>query len=428
MTTLANKNVLIVGFGKSGQAAARYCVAQGAQVTVTDMRAAAEFTNHLPTFTGQMIQFVWGHHPAACFAQADLVIVSPGVPLLPELQQVKLRGVPVIGEMELAVQQIQTPIVAITGTNGKSTTTALIGHLLQSAGKRVCVGGNIGTPILDLLSDAQAADVVVLEVSSYQLEITPSLKPHVAVLLNITADHLDRYANMAAYAAAKALIVRLQGHDDFCIYNEEDPLVVAAVANTKAQRRAFAATGESGTWSLADTQLQGAHNLENVMAACMVAEVLGVTPAALRAGLKTFQGLPHRLQWVRKLNGVNYYDDSKGTNVGAVIKSLAGFVEPVHLIAGGHGKGTRYNDLRPMVAAHVKTLILLGHQKAIMKEDLGDLVPTHLVASMGEAVQAAHDLAKPGEVVLLSPACASFDMFKDYADRGQQFTECVQRL
>lgn len=426
--SLKDKNVLIVGFGRSGQAAVRYCASMGACVTVTDSRPEAEFSKVLSDCAGLRLKTCFGGHPNACFDAAELVVVSPGVPELPQLRALREKGVPIVGELELAVREVTAPIIAITGTNGKSTTTALIGHLLNEGGIPACVAGNIGTPLLDLLPQARAARVIVLEVSSYQLETAPSFHPHVAVLLNITPDHLDRYGDMGRYIAAKALLFRNLTAGDVCIYNIDDPEVARLAVANVARKVPFSTRQPPVPYSLADTQLTGAHNFENMIAAVLAVQAVKLPEADIRRGLKTFQGLPHRLQRVRELGGVTYYDDSKGTNIGAVVKSLAGFSRPVHLIAGGLGKGARYTALRPSVAEHVRTLILMGTDREVMREDLGDLATTVLVDSMQEAVATAFEAAKAGDVVLLSPACASFDMFKDYADRGDQFARWVREL
>lgn len=425
---LRGKKVLVVGFGRSGQAAARYCAGQGACVTVTDNGPSSQFAEIMPSFAPLQLTTYFGGHPDSCFHEADVIVVSPGVPDLPQLAEARANGVPVVGELELAVQEISAQVVAITGTNGKSTTTALVGHLLAEGGVRTCVAGNIGTPLLDILHDAQKADVVVLEVSSYQLETTPSLKPHVAILLNITPDHLDRYGSMERYIAAKALLFQNQGPSDVCIYNMDDREVARLATESRARKLPFSTRTPPVAWRLSDTQLTGAHNFENVIAATLAAEALGVSREAIQRGLKSFQGLPHRLQLVRDWRGVKFFDDSKGTNVGAVVKSLEGFLVPVHLIAGGLGKGGGYAELRPVVKEHVKSLILMGQAALEMQRELGDLVPTVIVDSMALAVKAAADRAQPGEVVLLSPACASFDMFRDYADRGDQFCKYVKEL
>lgn len=411
MKTLATQNVLILGFGKSGQAAARYCAAHGAQVRVADARPGFDFTDT----------------DLAALDGVDLVVVSPGVPHNAVLAEAERCRIPVVGELELGIREITAPIVAVTGTNGKSTTTALIGHLLQVGSQKICVAGNIGTALLDVIDAAKCADVVVLEVSSYQLETAPSLKPKVAVYLNLSADHLDRYRDMESYAAAKAKIFENQDATDVAVYNDDDALVMRAAQMSAGQKVPFDAQTKL-PWTLADTTLTGAHNLENMTAAILAARALGVSDDAIGRGLKSFRGLPHRLEFVRELNGVKYFDDSKGTNIGAVVKSLAGFSEPVHLIAGGLGKGTRYTGLRPAIQQHVYTLILMGKDREVMREDLGDLAATYLVDSMQDAVTRACEVAQNGDVVLLSPACASFDMFKDYADRGSQFVQYVKEL
>lgn len=425
---LRNKKVLVVGFGRSGQAAARYCAGQGAHVTVTDNGPSSQFAEIMPSVAPLQLTTHFGGHPDACFQGVDLIVMSPGVPDLPQLAVARAKGVPVIGELELAVHEVSAKIVAITGTNGKSTTTTLVGHLLAEGGLHTCVAGNIGTPLLDVLHDAKKADVVVLEVSSYQLETTPSLKPHVAILLNITPDHLDRYGSMDRYVAAKGLLFQNQGTEDVCIYNIDDAEVRRLAEAGRARRLPFSLQKPPVAWRLSDTTLTGAHNFENVMAATLAAEALGVSQEAIRRGLKTFKGLPHRLQFVREWRGIKFYDDSKGTNVGAVVKSLEGFLVPVHLIAGGLGKGGGYAPLRPVIKDHVRSLILVGQAAAEMERELGDLVQTIVVDAMPIAVKAAAERAKSGEVVLLSPACASFDMFRDYADRGNQFVKCVMEL
>lgn len=428
MVSLKDKNILIIGFGRSGQAAARYCALLGARVAVTDNRPESEFANILPNFSECHLNICFGGHPKSCFDGVDLIVVSPGVPELPQVAAARRNGIPVVGELELATQEVTAKIIAITGTNGKSTTTALIGHLLNEGGITACVGGNIGTPLLDLLPRAKSAKVIVLEVSSYQLETAPSFHPHVSVLLNITPDHLDRYGDMERYIEAKSLIFQNQTANDVCIYNVEDSEVATLAAAAVARRIPFSTQKPGVPYQLSDTQLTGVHNFENMIAAVLAVQAVGLSDEAIRRGLKTFQGLPHRLQFVRELGGVAYFDDSKGTNIGAVVKSLAGFSKPVHLIAGGLGKGTRYAELRPSIAKHVRTLILMGTDREIMREDLGDLAKTVLVDSMKEAVATAFGVAREGDVVLLSPACASFDMFKDYADRGNQFATCVKEL
>ncbi len=427
MQPVAGKKFVIVGLGKSGIAAARFAVAEGARVIATDhlpleqLPAAREALAHLP------IEFHCGGFQAEDFAQADCVVVSPGVPLqLPELDIARSRGIPLIGEMELALPSISCPIVAITGTNGKSTTTTLIAQMLQAAGHRVVMGGNIGTPLLDLLSDLQQADYVVLEVSSYQLEITPSLRPTVAVLLNITPDHLDRYRNFGAYAAAKQIMINQLDERAILIYNGCDPIVATMARQSRAQGIAFQVN--TPRWTFDAPALMGVHNRENLLAAAMAVDALGVSHDVIAAVAKEFRGLAHRCQLVTEWNGIRFFDDSKATNIGSVDRVLASFTTPVILIAGGQDKGTGYGPLREPIRRHVKLLILLGEAKTLMQSELGDCVETALVQDMREAVRVATERATSGDTVLLAPACASFDQYRNYAERGDDFARQVREV
>lgn len=427
------KKILIVGFGKSGEAAARYALANGAEVTVTDSRPAKEFESvklvGLKTF--------FGSHPDHLFEENDVVVVSPGVPLnLPVLQKARGKGIPVIGEMELA--EFNAKIIAITGTNGKSTVTTLIGEFLKAEGKNVLVGGNLGTPLLDLLAtshESQVTDFIVLEVSSYQLEISPSFHPNIALLLNITPDHLDRYENYEAYANAKGLVTKNQNGKDYFIYNEDDRLVSIIAKNSSAKNITFSLNkylsgGEelpSGI-DLSKAMITGHHNIENLIAAVLAGDVAGCSVRAMQEVIESFTGLKHRNQFVKEVNGVRYFDDSKGTNVGAVVKSLEGFDSKVVLIAGGLDKGGSYDPLRPLVKDKVKALVLIGAAKEIIAKALGDLTEVVMAENMADAVKEASKRAVKGDVVLLSPMCASMDMFRDYAHRGDVFANEVKKL
>lgn len=419
---LRNKKVLIVGFGRSGQAAARYCLDHGACVSVTDKRPSSDFDLR----TAGMNTY-FGSHPSSIFEKQDLIVVSPGVPLdIEGITRAKAKGIPVIGEFELA--DIKAPIIAVTGTNGKSTVTTLIGRIMKEAGLKVAVGGNLGTPLLDMLDDIGNAEYVVLEVSSYQLEISPSFHPNIALLLNITPDHIDRYGSMQAYIDAKALIVRNMGVADVLIYNEEDDLVRNIAENSKARKIGFSAARGVEGLDLSKAGIEGAHNKENMIAAALAAAEAGVDFSVSQKVFEGFTGLPHRNQFVREVNGVRFFDDSKGTNVGAVVKSLEGFRSKVILIAGGLDKGGSYDPLKPLVRDKVKALVLIGEAREIMARELGGLTTVIMADSMEDAVKESFRIADKGDVVLLSPACASFDMFKDYADRGNRFAEAVMRL
>ncbi len=354
---------------------------------------------------------------------------------------------PVWGELELAAPFIQRPLMAVSGTNGKTTTTTLVGELLRASGQKPLVGGNIGTPLISLLSRQEEADHLVVEVSSFQLDTAPHFHPQTAALLNITPDHLDRYPDFQAYMASKAGLFRCQQNGDLKVLNLDDPAVKALGQGggrvyyfSTAQPLAEGAWMEngavkirlSGGWEgvfpLSQIRLKERHNLENIMAALLLALNAGAEPAACREVLAQFRGLPHRLEWVAQIQGVDFYDDSKGTNVGAVACSLTHFAQPVILIAGGRDKDSDFTPLSPLIKERVKALVLLGETRDQLARAWHGLAPAYQVRDLKEAVNQAFKLAQPGEVVLLSPACASFDMFRDYAHRGETFQRWVRDL
>jgi UDP-N-acetylmuramoylalanine--D-glutamate ligase len=368
-------------------------------------------------------------------------------PELPWLLAARAAGVPVVGELEVAAPFIRRRLLAVSGTNGKTTTTTLLGEFLSASGQKPLVGGNIGTPAVSLLAQQDEADCLVLEVSSFQLDTTSRFHPQAAALLNVSPDHLDRYPDYDAYLASKASLFRRQGEGDLQVLNADDP-AVAALDRGKSRLYHFSATRPLalGAWlkhaalqvRLADRReetfpldrirLQGRHNLENIMAALLLALDAGADPAACREVLANFAGLPHRLEWVADRRGVSFYDDSKGTNVGAVARSLAHFDQPVILIAGGRDKDSDFSLLNDLIAAQVKALVLIGETREHLARVWRGLAPAYLADDMAAAVARARDLARPGEVVLLSPACASFDMYKDYAHRGRTFQKLVREL
>jgi UDP-N-acetylmuramoylalanine--D-glutamate ligase len=370
------------------------------------------------------------------------------VPLTIEgLEEARDGGVHVIGELELAVAEIKTPVVAVTGTNGKTTTTALIGHLLTQCGVKNCVGGNIGTALTDLIYDANKADWVVVEVSSFQLETTPSLAPKIGVLLNITPDHLDRHASFEEYIDLKIRVLGSLCKEGTGLYNARDKIVAKAIKKFRAELVPFnsVAKMDKGGWfeagalctkikgkevhryKLDKVSLVGAHNRENMLASAMVAELCGCAKEKIQRGLESFKGLPHRIELVDEHGGIRYYDDSKGTNVGATASALENFPGPVILIAGGLDKGSSYAPLASPIKERVKRLILIGEAKEKMMDELGSLTETVVANTMEEAVCKANAVATKGDVVLLSPACASYDMFRDYAERGEVFARAVKK-
>jgi UDP-N-acetylmuramoylalanine--D-glutamate ligase len=445
---LQGKKALVVGLARTGVALASFLAERGARVTVTDMAppaALAEARRVLaPLHLAEELGVPQPQSPEAY----DLILASPGVPPeLPWLEAARRAGVPVWGELELAAHFITVPVLAVSGTNGKTTTTTLLGELLAASGLHPLVGGNIGTAVTTLLSRQSQATHLVLEVSSFQLDTAPSFHAQAAALLNITPDHLDRYPNLAAYVASKAGLFRNQRAGDLAVLNYDDP----ALRNLPlgAQRVRYFSTEQAltdGAWldgevlrlkldpgreaafRVPDILLPGRHNLGNVMAALLLALDDGAHPEACRRVLAEFKGLHHRLEWVAELNGVDYVDDSKGTNVGAVAKALESFTRPVILIAGGRDKDSDFTLLADHIRQRAKALILIGETRELLARVWAGLAPVHLAADLADAVARARHLAHPGDVVLLSPACASFDMFRDYAHRGETFQHLVREM
>ena len=434
---LAGKRVVVVGLGKSGVAAAKLCLARGAHVVGTDSAPADKISAEAKALG---IELVLGGHAGAKFEQAKLIVVSPGVPNLPELTQAELAGVEVIGELELASRFIEAPIVAIGGTNGKSTTTTLVGDMFLAGGLKVFVGGNLGTPCAEAVGPNY--DVVVFEVSSFQLERVPSFQPRVSVLLNISEDHLDRYPSFLAYAEAKGNAFASQNPDDFAIVPEGDVDCRAQARRGKGQLLSFGSYGDyvvSGrsvnetrtgeVYDLSGSALHGRHNLDNAAAAIAAARALDLAPSAIRTALAAFRPLPHRMARVASFGGVTFYDDSKGTNVGASVTALRGLSEARGvLIAGGRDKQGAYEPLVSALQAKGRALVVLGEAAERIAQAVGSSLPVERASSMEDAVNKAFARAEPGDAVLLSPACSSFDMFKSYADRGDQFVSAVERL
>jgi UDP-N-acetylmuramoylalanine--D-glutamate ligase len=443
----SGKNILVVGLARTGVALCRFLDGHGAKVTVTDQAPPADLAE--PRRDIQDLGVTEDLGVAQPRWQGyDVIVLSPGVPPeLPWLMAARAAGLPVVGELEVAAPFIRRPLLAVSGTNGKTTTTTLLGELLTASGKKTLVGGNIGTPVVALLARQEEADLLVLEVSSFQLDTASNFHPQAAALLNLTPDHLDRYADYDAYLASKASLFRCQGAGDLKVLNADDP-AVAGLDRGLSRVYYFSATRSlaTGAWlnhaalkvrlegcreeifPLAHIRLQGKHNLENIMAALLLALDAGADPEACREVLATFHGLPHRLEFVADLGGVSFYDDSKGTNVGAVATSLAHFDRPVILIAGGRDKDSDFSLLNDLIAARVKALVLIGETRERLAQVWRGLAPAYLADDMAAAVARAWELSRPGEVVLLSPACASFDMYRDYAHRGQTFQNLVRDL
>ena len=436
---------MVLGLARTGRETARFLAQQGAIVQVSDVRPAADLKPELNALAGLPIQYHLGGEDVNWLEGVDMIVPSPGVPmnnlLLREAGQ---RGAEIVSEIELAYRCLSLPLIAVTGTNGKSTTTTLIGEILKANGTKTFVGGNLGTPLIGC--GAGRWEWGVVEVSSFQLEWVTSFRPRIAVLLNLTEDHLDRYPDLSAYGRAKQRIFAAQDEEDIAILNRDDSRVwamrqqlcsqVVSIGFSEVRNGVFAARdaivwcdGETEErFPLAAVKLKGVHNVENMMAAIAATKAVGVEYGIIQKTLETFPGLEHRLEFIREKDGVSYFNDSKGTNVGAVEKSLASFSAPVILIAGGVDKGGDYSPLQKDIRQRVRRLVLFGAAKDVIAEALGHLTETVIVADLAAAVADAAAHAQPGDVVLLSPACSSFDMFRDYAERGKAFKSLVRAL
>jgi UDP-N-acetylmuramoylalanine--D-glutamate ligase len=440
---LENRKVAVIGMGASGASAARLCLARGAQVTGIDRKPATELGAAVASFVGEGGRCVLEADRDAIVAEADIVIVSPGVPSFAALERAAARGVPIYGEVELAYRlraRTDVPVVAVGGTNGKSTTTTLVGALLEAAGKKTFTGGNLGEPFS--LHVDEPWDAVVLEVSSFQMERVDAFRPRVAILLNVTDDHLDRYPSFQAYADAKGNSFLQQTVEDLAVVPAGDPLCLAQARRGKARVVTFGAGGDFDVtvdaiidrrrgeqYSRVEMRLAGAHNAMNVAAALAAVSELGVTAETARAVLREFEGLPHRTTLVAEIHGVRFYDDSKGTNVGASVTALRGLAEPYAiLIAGGVDKGGSYGPLVDAMKERARAAVLIGEAAPLIEKAAAGAVLVRRAATMDEAVAEAFALARPNDAVLLSPACSSFDMFRDYKDRGDAFVRAVKTL
>jgi len=491
ISTIRDKKVTVMGLARSGVGAANLLSRLGADVTVTDIKRKAELKDFISRLD-KSVKLVLAEHPEHIFTTADLLVISPGIQLtIPQILKARSQGVPVIGELELAYQIIrgferegneqkraingQIEFLAVTGTNGKSTTTALLDFIMKRSHFDTIVGGNIGNALTDEMYKRiqvhenrgngtvdishMSVDYVVTEVSSFQLESIHEFRPHVAAILNITPDHLDRYHSIEEYISAKARICENQKANDFLVLNRDDPATMNLynkkyrgrnnyLPNTYFFSRREAVEGvycKDGTVyhnfpdrqrdhspqpliDVSEIKIRGIHNLENAMAASAMALLANCPPEAARESLKGFPGLEHRLEFVRELQGVQYFNDSKGTNIGAVVKSLESFEEPIILIAGGRDKAGNFSLLRPIVKERVKVLVLIGEAREKIQDVLGDLTRTVPASDLREAVNLSQRLAVQGDIVVLSPACASFDMFIDFEDRGRQFKSFVKEL
>jgi UDP-N-acetylmuramoylalanine--D-glutamate ligase len=444
--SVEGKKVTVVGAARSGIAAARLLVERGAQVTLSDARADIPEAQPLAEIG---VALETGGHQPVTFTSADLVVLSPGVPPeQPAVAAARAHGVPVIGEIELASRWLRGRVIAITGTKGKSTTTELTGRMLEASGFRVTVGGNIGAPLSAQVAASTPDTLHVVETSSFQLEQIETFRPWIAVMLNFSPDHLDRHPSVASYAAAKARIFENQTPDDWSVVNGDDPMVLELARRSAARRRLFArdAALEDGTtvsdgWIVSWHQgradplvpldaihLIGPHLVVDVMAAATVGTLAGAAPAVMTAAVDAFRGLEHAMELVAEVGGVRFVNDSKATNVESALRSIESFASGLVPIIGGRFKGGDLRLLRAPLANRARAVVAIGEARPLVEAAVGDVVKVHQADSLEAAVDQAFDLARPAGVVLLAPACSSFDMFRDYAERGRRFKAEVERL
>jgi len=445
---LNNKRVLVVGLGKSGVASALFLNARGAHVTVSDSKTEDQLREEIPILLDHGIAVETGGHGDRTFREQDLIVVSPGVPAdAGPLIQARAQGETVIGEVELASQFLTGSIVAITGSNGKTTTTTLVGEIIAAGGFATVVGGNIGTPAVSLIMRVTPETVVVLEISSFQLETIQTFRPTVAVVLNVTPDHLDRHHTFEAYANAKARIFENQTSADFSVLNADDPTCVEMTRRTKAQvfwfsrtkdvnRGAYAKDGrvlfrdakaQHEIMLVSEIPLKGSHNVENVLAGVCVGMLMGCQPEQIRSAVREFKAVEHRLEYVATVRGVQYFNDSKATNVDATIKALESFPANIHLILGGKDKGSDYTVLNELIRKRVKRVYTIGAAAGKIESHIAGADFVH-AETLETAVKRAAASASEGDIVLLAPACASFDQFNNYQHRGRAFKEIVHAL
>lgn len=442
--TLQGKRALVIGLGKTGVAAARFLLARGAIVAAADQRERSGLPACAASLDSLPVQLHLGGHPDDLLLAQDLIVPSPGVPWdLPGLARARRRGIRTVGELELAAGALRGRVIGITGTNGKTTTASLAGHILRQASLPVTVAGNIGTPVLEIVDRSRPDQWHVLELSSFQLEASESFRCHVAAVLNVTPDHLDRHGDFKAYAAAKARIFRNQRRGDAAVLNADDERCrkmrrrgeASAVwfgASCRAGLDACAARGrilfrgeEIGS---ADLPIRGAHNLENALAAVAVCALAGAPPAAIDHALRTFQPVPHRMEFVAALGGVAYYNDSKATNVAAAVKACGAFPSGLWTILGGRDKGGDYRELAAALRGRTRAALLIGEAAPLIRRQLAGEVESIELGTLEAAVGYASRHAQAGDTVLLAPACASFDQFADYAQRGGEFRRLVREM
>ncbi len=451
LTEFKIKKVLIVGCGKTGIALAKLFAHIGSEVTINDFQSEEQLAPQLEELKGITFRGAFGAHRTEVFLDQDFIFASPGVPLQQEaFNMARQKGIPISNDLELAFSLTKAPFIAVSGTNGKTTVTSLIGEIFQEAGKKVIIGGNIGTPLSPIVYAKPDIEYVIAEVSSFQLEVIQKFRPWIGIMLNITPDHLDRYAQFEDYLKAKARLLINQRVGDFAVVNIQDAVTSRFLSLNEGAGKVLyfnidAPVSQGVTMEGKDiiarienrdqlictidkSKLIGDHNRQNIVAAATAAWLAGIKGGIIQHTIENFSGLSHRLEFVTKINNVHFINDSKGTNVGAVIKAIESIKGPIWLILGGKDKGNDYLPLIAITGNHIKGILAIGESRDKIDKNFQNKVPVYKTNSLQEAVNLGYSMARPEDVVLLSPGCASFDMFNNYAHRGQVFKEIIQDL
>ncbi len=440
---LGEKKLLVVGVGKTGIETVKFLLKKGADVAVSDSSPIEKITEQAKMLDSWGVKLESGGHTREAFLSADTIVLSPGVPFnIPPVQETIKNGVEVISEVELASRFIKKPVIAVTGSNGKTTTSTLISHILEKNGKRVFLGANIGTPLVSIAGDDERYDVLVLELSSFQLQGIDTFRPDVAVILNVSPNHLDHHATFDEYVESKMKIFSNQTGEDCCIYKADDEVIKKYLPGIKSKKIPFGDVhGANGlsydgciirygseSYDISGMKLIGYHNIENIMAAIAATRVMGCDPELIREAVIEFSPLPHRNEFLGEIKGAKFYNDSKSTSPGATLRALESFPPPIILIAGGKDKGVSFDPLKEIIGEKVKLLVLMGEARFRMERELGGVVGTVLADSLEDAIDKTLDNLDPGDTVLFSPACSSFDMFGSYEERGRRYKEIVGNI
>jgi len=440
---LNKSKVLVVGLGKTGQETVRFLIGRGADVRISDINARENLIKEIDEFEKQGVYIETGFHSTETFLSSDLIVLSPGVSInLAQVRDAMGKGIEVISETELAYRFINKPVIAVTGSNGKTTTCNLIARIFESAGKRVFLGGNIGTPLIQIAKKDHDFDVLVLELSSFQIQFIRKFKPYIGIILNISPNHLDHHENFEEYVESKMRLFSNQTNQDWAVYNADDVIIKSYLSTINSRKVSFGKEPkengvyydgklvrfESSAYDLTDMKLIGTHNIENSMAAVAAARIFGCPPELIEREIREFAPLPHRIEFVRDISGARFYNDSKSTSPNATLRALESFSNGIILISGGKDKGLNFDILKDKIEKKVKYLILFGESRFRIQKELGSEVDTALVSSLEDALEKARVKMKRGDTVLFSPACSSFDMFISYEERGRIFKEIVQKL